>query len=120
MPKLLIIADDLTGANDTGVQFAKKGISTLVLVEIPRTIREINSDCQVLVINTESRHIDKTEAAERSETLIRLESKTGRNIFRKRPILLCAEIWEANWSRFFQFPEGAFCPSFRLFPNKIA
>ena len=30
MVKLLIIADDFTGALDTGIQFAKKGIETQV------------------------------------------------------------------------------------------
>ena len=33
MAKLLIIADDFTGALDTGVQLSKKGISTKVLVQ---------------------------------------------------------------------------------------
>jgi uncharacterized protein YgbK (DUF1537 family) len=30
-----IIADDLTGATDTGIQFQKRGIATTVLVEPP-------------------------------------------------------------------------------------
>ena len=31
-----IIADDLTGATDTGIQFQKRGIATTVLVEPPK------------------------------------------------------------------------------------
>ena len=30
--KIAVIADDLTGANDTGVQFAKQGLKTIVLM----------------------------------------------------------------------------------------
>ena len=32
MIKLLIIADDFTGALDTGIQFVKKGIETQVMI----------------------------------------------------------------------------------------
>ena len=61
-PTLLIIADDLTGANDTGVQFARQGISTLVGInqEIPLT--NFVENCEVLVMNTESRHVTPDEA----------------------------------------------------------
>ncbi len=61
-PRLLIIADDLTGANDTGVQFARQGISTLVGLshEIPLTA--FAEQCQVLVMNTDSRHLAPDEA----------------------------------------------------------
>ncbi len=57
LTRLLIIADDLTGANDTGVQFAQQGISTLVSIhhEIPLT--NFTEYCEVLVMNTESRHV---------------------------------------------------------------
>ena len=60
--RLLIIADDLTGANDTGVQFARQGISTLVAIhhEIPLT--NFVENCEVLVMNTDSRHVTPDEA----------------------------------------------------------
>ena len=35
MVKLIIIADDFTGALDTGIQFTKCGIQTQVFPEIP-------------------------------------------------------------------------------------
>lgn len=64
-PVLLIITDDLTGANDTGVQFARQGISTIVSIhhEIPLTI--FAEDCQVLVVNIESRHVAPDDASAR-------------------------------------------------------
>lgn len=50
--KMIVIADDFTGANDTGVQLAKKGARTdVVLNELPQPTRRMD----VLVINTESR-----------------------------------------------------------------
>lgn len=56
-PALLIIADDLTGANDTGVQFAKQGLRVLVSIHHQQPLAAFASDCDVLVVNTESRHI---------------------------------------------------------------
>ena len=57
--KLLILADDFTGAMDTGCQFARNRIPTWILTspelrELPRA--------QVLVINTQSRHAVPSEA----------------------------------------------------------
>lgn len=52
MSKLVVIADDFTGANDTGVQFRQNGASVNVLFSITSPLTE-RSD--VLVINTESR-----------------------------------------------------------------
>lgn len=60
MTFLLIIADDFTGALDTGVQFAACGISTKVVVD-PET--DLSGDrAQVLVVDTETRHLPAGEA----------------------------------------------------------
>ena len=63
MEKLWIIADDFTGALDTGVQFAARGASVRVLPwgDPP----EDGADAQVLVIDSESRHLSP-EAARRA------------------------------------------------------
>lgn len=63
MPKLLIIADDLTGAIDTGVQFAEQQISTLIIPELSK-VEGGPFDCEVLVINTETRHCSPSDAAD--------------------------------------------------------
>ena len=60
---LLILADDLTGALDSGVQFAKKGIPTRVILE-PFAGDEPAATEQVLVINTGTRHCPAREAGE--------------------------------------------------------
>ena len=58
--KLLIIADDFTGALDTGVQLASRGIKTLV-VTVPFSEGELG-DPEVLVVDAESRHLSPKEA----------------------------------------------------------
>ena len=56
MPKLLVLADDFTGSLDTGVQFAKAGISTTVLFSDFDEESLINCRTQLLVLDLESRH----------------------------------------------------------------
>lgn len=60
--ELAIIADDFTGANDTGVQFTKKGYRVFVSANYKYS-KKIKDG--ILVVNTESRLIDKNEAKER-------------------------------------------------------
>ncbi|WP_380181972.1 four-carbon acid sugar kinase family protein [Kalamiella sp. sgz302252] len=60
--KMLVIADDFTGANDTGVQLAKKGARTEVQLQSGAAV---NSRADVLVINTESRAVNPQTAAQR-------------------------------------------------------
>jgi uncharacterized protein YgbK (DUF1537 family) len=63
MPRYLIIADDFTGANDTGLQLARRGIPTRVQIKGGAPIDESWS----LVIDTESRNTDEVTA----QTLMR-------------------------------------------------
>lgn len=57
---LLIIADDFTGALDTGVQFADCGIPTRVVVgDAPRLA---SCESTVLVVDTETRHLPPEQA----------------------------------------------------------
>ncbi len=58
--RLLILADDLTGSLDTGVQLAVKGYRVNVLVQNTGIPGDFNED--VLVINTDSRHIESKDA----------------------------------------------------------
>ncbi|MCI8327728.1 MAG: four-carbon acid sugar kinase family protein, partial [Lachnospiraceae bacterium] len=62
MKKLLILADDLTGALDTGIQFAKLGISTQVLRYTETTPFTFPDTISVLVIDTETRPRTSEEA----------------------------------------------------------
>lgn len=64
MVKVLIIADDYTGALDTGVQFAEAGADTRVITDLEFDFRENTSDAEVIVVDTESRHLPAGEAYE--------------------------------------------------------
>ena len=83
-PRLLIIADDLTGANDTGVQFAKHGIEVLVSLHPDQCLQAFADDCQVLVANTESRHLSPDEAYRRVYDIARQGVQLGIAQFYKK------------------------------------
>lgn len=58
--KLLVIADDFTGALDTGVQFAAKGAATQVVVDSGIAFDE--RQIQVMVVDAETRHLTGEKA----------------------------------------------------------
>ena len=58
--KIAVIADDLTGANDTGVQFAKQGLKTIVLMG--RDFPSGSSDDDVVVMDSQGRSLTPGEA----------------------------------------------------------
>lgn len=57
MAKLAVLADDFTGALDTGVQFAKVGVATLVTATPSPIQQKTVMECEVLVLNLETRHL---------------------------------------------------------------
>lgn len=57
-----IIADDLTGANDSGVQLAKKGLSSTVILDYRQSGDAAPAD--VLIVDTDSRAKQGAEAYE--------------------------------------------------------
>ena len=62
MLKLLVIADDFTGALDTGVQFSNYGISTLVTTNKSIDYQKLEKTVDVLVIDTESRYLSSEDS----------------------------------------------------------
>ena len=63
MKQIVIIADDLTGACDTGVKFRQLGLKTKVLVS-PDSASVLNTDpASVISINTDTRSSAGEEAA---------------------------------------------------------
>ena len=72
---MFVIADDLTGANDTGVQFASKQLQTEVLLE------GISSHCsveaEVVVVDTNSRALSKHEAYDRVQKITKQAAEVG-------------------------------------------
>jgi uncharacterized protein YgbK (DUF1537 family) len=63
--RLLILADDLTGALDSGVQFAKRDIDVLVFPSPEAAGKQYIDNAAVMVINTSTRHASPEEARAR-------------------------------------------------------
>lgn len=66
---LLVVADDLTGANDTAVMFAEAGFNTILKTKISALNQIQSSDAQVISVSTDSRAIG-VQAKERTKTAI--------------------------------------------------
>ncbi|MBS7651038.1 four-carbon acid sugar kinase family protein [Candidatus Bathyarchaeota archaeon] len=64
MVEIGVIADDLTGANDTGVQFSKQGLRTIVLTRV-ESLKDMPRNIDVIVIDTESRALPSSLAYDR-------------------------------------------------------
>ena len=62
MVKLLIIADDFTGALDTGVQFAARGAATSVITDPAFDFAGADDGLQVLVMDAATRHLRPEQA----------------------------------------------------------
>ncbi len=71
MVKLFMMADDLTGALDTGVKFSNKGANVLVVPDANYNLEHAPNDVQILVMNTETRHASAKEAYQRIYQLTR-------------------------------------------------
>ena len=65
-----IIADDLTGANDTALQFHIQGANTKILLD-SEYIPNKKDTTEVWAISSESRNCNKTEALNRLEKSVK-------------------------------------------------
>ena len=83
--RCLVIADDLTGGGDTGAQFAKKGLRTLLVTPgISANLPADYLERDVLVLNTNSRAMDAAQARQAvAATLQRLDLKRFDVIYKK-------------------------------------
>jgi uncharacterized protein YgbK (DUF1537 family) len=83
-PRLLVIADDLTGALDTGVQFSHAGVRTMVVTHanLGRCLR--SCDDPVLVVDTESRHLPPAKSGSRVALCVRAARRRGIDRFYKK------------------------------------
>ncbi|MDR1060470.1 MAG: four-carbon acid sugar kinase family protein [Clostridiales bacterium] len=84
MIELVVIADDLTGALDTGAQFAKQGVATFVAGRAEPDFSAADPSCAVIAVNAESRHLPAREAAERVRRIVRDAMAHGARRFYKK------------------------------------
>ena len=68
---IYVIADDLTGANDTGVQFTKKGYNTIVSVLDEQSTIIIPNNLDVFVMDTETRELKSKIAREKLRNILK-------------------------------------------------
>ena len=65
-PRALALADDLTGALEVGAKFAQRRLSTIVTTEVHSDLKGV---ADVVVIDTETRHLPPAEARSRVSAL---------------------------------------------------
>ena len=83
MAELLVIADDLTGALDSGVQLASKGDRVLVSLDYTDGLSHA-ADADVIVIDSESRHDTPQVAHDKVAHLVEESRRRGvRRIYKK-------------------------------------
>lgn len=85
MARLLVLADDYTGSIDTGIQFAKRGVSTTVYLYAALDARQLAAcKSQVIVVDTESRHLAAPDAAARVAAATACAKAAGVQSFYKK------------------------------------
>ena len=77
MEKLLIIADDFTGALDAGVQFAVRGARTCVVTDAAYDFSGVGEDVQVFVLDAETRHLPPRAAYDTVFRAVRNARRAG-------------------------------------------
>ncbi|WP_350343994.1 four-carbon acid sugar kinase family protein [Proteinivorax tanatarense] len=82
MSKVVIIADDLTGANATGVLLARKGFKTGTYLNIDRYSKDNN--CEVISISTDSRAISAKNAYQRVQSVAQFFKDDDVSLFANR------------------------------------
>ena len=76
-PEMMIIADDLTGALDAGVQLSRKGMKVIVYTEIPPSNVLLQCTADVISVDTETRHITPEDAYQKIYRLTENAIKSG-------------------------------------------
>jgi uncharacterized protein YgbK (DUF1537 family) len=109
----LVIADDLTGASDAGLQFAKRGLRTTVWLDRQPTLRAIDAD--VVVVDTDARAATPDDAYWRLKTLLgRVRPLTPSRVFKKIDSTLRGHIGAELRALFDAMPDALaiVCPAF--------
>jgi uncharacterized protein YgbK (DUF1537 family) len=70
MSKIIIIADDLTGANATGVLLVQQGFKAATFINLDKYNSMQNDDYDIVSINTDSRAIKSEEAYKRVKSIV--------------------------------------------------
>lgn len=77
MIRLLIIADDFTGALDSGVHLASRGARTLVVTDAAARLAELDPAVEVLVMDAETRHLCPEQAGKVVAHIVEQAARLG-------------------------------------------
>lgn len=82
MPRILVLADDLSGAADCGIAFTRSGLSAVVLLsDAGKAATRAAAD--VLVVDADSRRLPPSAAAAVNERLVRRHMTEGLLLYKK-------------------------------------
>jgi len=81
---IYVIADDLTGANDTGVQFVKKGYNTMVSIFDKQSTIIIPNNLDVFVIDTETRELESKTTRKKLRSILEKININKKDIIYKK------------------------------------
>jgi 4-hydroxythreonine-4-phosphate dehydrogenase len=79
MTRILIVADDLSGAGDSGVAAAAAGWKTLVVLGVPSNLDQ----AEVLSVDADTRRLPPGEAALKTAEIVRACYRPGQMLFKK-------------------------------------
>lgn len=77
MIRLLIIADDFTGALDSGVHLASRGARTLVVTDAAARLADLDPAVEVLVMDAETRHLCPEQAGKVVAHIVEQAARLG-------------------------------------------
>ena len=83
MIDLFIVADDFTGALDTGVRYASRGVRTKVITNPDVDLTQVR-DASVLVMDAETRHLQPLQAYETVYDMVDRASRAGARYYYKK------------------------------------
>lgn len=102
-----IIADDLTGAGDSGIQFSEKGLETTIIFDVKGTDGTIGGE-DVVILNTESRSLPKKQAYDKTyECASFLKKSNITHLYKKIDSTL-----RGNWAAEVQAAADVYQPDF--------
>lgn len=115
MIRLLIIADDFTGALDTGVKFSAAGASTKIITDVHTNFT--GDGPEVLVLCVPTRHLSPREAYEAVRPVVERAAAAGIACILKKQIPPCGEMWARSWRPRWTAAASRSCASFRHCPR---
>lgn len=82
--RLLVIADDFTGALDTGVQFSQYGANTRIITSADSHGLPFDSSAEVFVVNSDTRHLSAADAYAKVYGIVESGAAAGIRYFYKK------------------------------------